>query len=278
MTGGSDVGRSILLLVEDSEADVEIVRTYLAPADEAIYDVRHVSLIEEALALLASREVDVILLDLSLPDSSGEEAVAQLRRTSDDTPIVVLTGRDDDEMVLRCIQAGAQDYLLKSEISPVSLKRAIEHALARKRESELRALRVAIARYRRLTSASSVTSLTARTAGIGSLRDRMPYEFRACLQNYHALLRSYVERNSDSDQHLRNNMQVLVTRLGDCGASPRDLIDIHTRVLEDLGIAASSRHQHAVIVEGRLFALEIMGLLVEYYRVGRRYYQVGDSV
>lgn len=278
MTGGPDAGRSILLLVEDSETDVEIVRTYLSPADEAIYDVRHVSLVEDALAVLTSREVDVILLDLSLPDSSGVGTVARLRQTSDDTPIVVLTGLDDEEMVLRCIQAGAQDYLLKNELSPAALKRAIEHALARKRESELRALRVAIARYRRLTSASSVTSLTARTAGIGSLRDRMPYEFRTCLQNYQNLLRSYVERNSDPDQHLRNNMQVLVTRLGDDGASPRDLIDIHTRVLEDLGIAASSRHQHAVIVEGRLFALELMGLLVEYYRVGRRYYQSGDGV
>lgn len=272
------VSRSVLLLLEDNNTDADIVCDYLAGEGETTFEVVRVAQVAEAARIFAEREVDVILLDLILPDSQNEDSVARLRQIAGETPIVVLTGADDEQLVLKCIQAGAQDYLLKNELNAATLRRAIDYALARQRESELRALRHAIARYRRLTSASSVTSLTARSAGIGSLRDRMPYEFRACLQQYQVLLRAYVAANSDPDGALRNSMHVLVTRLGDDGANPRDLIDLHTRVLEDLAVAFSPRQQQSVIVESRLFALELMGLLVEYYRVGRRYYQSGEGL
>lgn len=279
MTSGSDpVARSILLLLEDNDADADIVRGHLTGEGESQFDVVQVSLMEDAARILSDSDVDIILLDLMLPDSKSEESVKRLRQIAGETPIVVMTGVDDENLVLRCIQAGAQDYLLKNEIDAATLRRAIDYALARKRESERRALRLAIARYRRLTSASSVTSLTARSAGIGSLRERMPYEFRACLQQYQILLRAYVAADSDPDGALRNSMHVLVTRLGDDGATPRDMIDLHTRVLEELGVAFSARQQQSIVVESRLFALELMGLLVEYYRVGRRYYQSGEGL
>jgi diguanylate cyclase (GGDEF)-like protein/PAS domain S-box-containing protein len=90
-------------------------------------------------AAAAARKPDVVLLDLSLPDSTGVATVEAMRVVVPDVPIIVLTGQDDHQLAEAALKAGAQDYLVKGQFEHDALGRAIRHALVRQRlESRLR--------------------------------------------------------------------------------------------------------------------------------------------
>jgi signal transduction histidine kinase len=135
----NDLVRAILL-VEDNPGDAVYIQELLG--ESAHYPpnrVIHVPSLAEAITvLLQQARFEVVLLDLGLPDGSGVECVDAVRSKARDVPIVVLTGRDDDELAVSCIAAGAQDYLSKQEVRSRTLSRAIEHAVARVREVESR--------------------------------------------------------------------------------------------------------------------------------------------
>ncbi len=127
-----------LLLVEDNPGDAELIMDLLSES-LAVHDpILHVSSLTEAIEDIKSRDVAAVLLDLRLPDGSGVECVSAIRALADELPIVVLTGVDDDDLAMRCIRAGAQDYLSKQEVRGPALKRAIGYAIARATEASLR--------------------------------------------------------------------------------------------------------------------------------------------
>ena len=130
MTVASGRGRRILL-VEDNRGDaglvIELIAQRRQPGDEVV----QVATLAAALDLLRAQPVQVVLLDLHLPDGSGEACVTRLRSEAGPVPIVALTGNDDEALALRCIAAGAQDYLPKRDLHASSLRRAIELAIAR---------------------------------------------------------------------------------------------------------------------------------------------------
>ncbi|MCF3933021.1 response regulator [Acuticoccus sp. M5D2P5] len=267
---GSPISTRVLLLIEDNEADAELVSAYLSESMREQYEVHHVVSLKGALEALQSLAVDVILLDLRLPDSVASESVGKIRGEIGDVPILVLTGMSDEELALDCINAGAQDYLFKNELHPNALRRAIGYAITRKREAELRELRETMARYRSLASDAAETSVTAGVFGLGPVKARLPAEFDDCVGSYGRLLRTYVNQLLADAPKPRDSMELLVTRLGDLGAGPRDVIDVHTAALDEAAEEVNIKRHHSLIVEGRLFALEMMGLLVDYYRIGHR--------
>jgi CheY-like chemotaxis protein len=271
--------RRSLLLVEDNPADAELVREMLDTGyQSAEYDILHVQKLADAEDLLHSEQVDVVLLDLRLPDASGLDGVKTILNIIPELPIVVLTGMDDEDLALACIDAGAQDYLNKEEMKPLLLKRSIGYAITRLRESQLRDLRALLDGYKSLSSDGTATSVTAITAGLGPIRDRIPDTFRTMAEQYLRLLTEYLEQLGYKKEKPRDFMAALVTRLGDFGAGPRDLIDLHFAALECVVQVESVERARAFVIEGRLLALEMMGLLVDYYRVGsRRRFTAGDS-
>ena len=121
-----------VLLVEDSMAEAGLMMEALYAAN-LTRAVTHAQTLHGASALLAERSYDVVLLDLSLPDSTGLDTVVELRRLVPETPIVVLTGLDDEALAVRVGQAGAQDYLLKDDASPRMLRRIVRYAIERER-------------------------------------------------------------------------------------------------------------------------------------------------
>ena len=193
-----------------------------------------------------------------------------LLNISPELPIVVLTGMDDEDLALACIDAGAQDYLNKEEMKPLLLRRAIGYAITRLREAQLRDLRALLGGYRSLSSDGTATAITAITAGLGSVRDRNPDTFTKMAQQYLQLLTAYLEQLGYRKEKPRDFMAGLVTHLGDLGAGPRDLIDLHITALEYVVRVEGMERARAFVIEGRLLALEMMGLLVDYYRVGSR--------
>jgi serine phosphatase RsbU (regulator of sigma subunit) len=132
-----------ILLVEDDPDDVWILRSLLGDRWDGPLELIHVELLSSALEACRRDAFDVLLLDLSLPDSQGLETFLQLSAQAGEIPIVVLTGLDDEQTAIKAVQAGAQDYLIKGQLDDNLLLRALRYAIERSRrdhaERELRA-------------------------------------------------------------------------------------------------------------------------------------------
>jgi signal transduction histidine kinase len=124
-----------VLLVEDSPGDARLVREVLRETG-APFRVTHVERLREAREVLSRGGVDLVLLDLSLPDSHGLDTVAAAQRAAPHVPVLVLTGNSDEELAARALHVGAQDYLVKGEFDAPLLLRAIRYATERKRAAD----------------------------------------------------------------------------------------------------------------------------------------------
>lgn len=122
-----------VLLVEDEEGDAGLVKQALRASRDAHYEVDWVTNLGAARQRLAASQPDVLVVDLSLPDSTGLHTVRLLRETSGALPLVVLTGHDNVDFALQALESGAQDYLIKGRFDPDSLTRAIRYAISRAR-------------------------------------------------------------------------------------------------------------------------------------------------
>ena len=122
-----------VLLVEDNPTDALLVRTTLATAREAAFAVTHVSSLERAIQLGKSREFDVMLLDLGLPDSQDLATFERAHAALSEIPILVLSGLSDDKVAMRAVEVGAQDYLPKCGVLDGLLPRAIRYSIERHR-------------------------------------------------------------------------------------------------------------------------------------------------
>ena len=136
-----------VLLIEDNEADAYLVCDSLANSEPGRFKITQSDRLASGLACLSHESFDLVLLDLSLPDSDGFETFRRVRESSPSTPIVVLTGRDDHDLAIMTTRAGGQDYLLKQFIGGELLTRLMQ-AIERKRVEE--ALRESEERYRLL--------------------------------------------------------------------------------------------------------------------------------
>jgi DNA-binding NarL/FixJ family response regulator len=131
------------LLVEDNPGErrflQELLRNQTGTGD--LFKVECTERLATAILRLGVGDIDVILLDLSLPDSQGEETFAKVKACAPDVAIVVLSGLDDEAMALRMVKAGAQDYVPKRQVNADMLARTIRYAIERKRvEQEIRFL------------------------------------------------------------------------------------------------------------------------------------------
>lgn len=125
-----------ILLVEDSQTDAMLVQDELSHALSAVFTLSHVERLSDAIKEIQQKNYDLILLDLYLPDSSGLESIIKLRDTTAKIPIAVLSFRDDDQLALQVIKAGAQDYLVKGNLTEGVLSRVIYYSIERKRAEE----------------------------------------------------------------------------------------------------------------------------------------------
>ena len=120
-----------VLLIEDNPGDALLIREYLRDEEPGRYQLESVPRLEEGLRHLHDHDVDAVLLDLSLPDSSGLGTFETVRDRVPDVPVVVLTGLDDETVAVQAVQAGAQDFLVKDELAPKALSRALRYAVER---------------------------------------------------------------------------------------------------------------------------------------------------
>lgn len=143
-----------VLVVEDNPGDARLVELYLIEDAAASFTVLKAALLGQALEILAAQAVDVVLLDLSLPDSFGVDTLTQLRAASPFVPVVVLTGTNDEELALKALRQGAQDYLVKGQGDGDLVRRAIFYAIERSHAAA--ALRRSESRFKALFANAGV--------------------------------------------------------------------------------------------------------------------------
>ena len=131
MMPGEKMPRIRVLLVEDSPTDVLLARAALRGGHGAEFEVSSADHLQAAIESVKASPVDVILLDLGLPDAQGMETFVRAHAAMPDIPIVVLSGLGDEEVALQAVHQGAQDYLLKGSTMRDLLPRAIRYAVER---------------------------------------------------------------------------------------------------------------------------------------------------
>lgn len=141
-----------VLLVEDNLGDARLIEEMLCERRELPVEFVHEPSLNAGITTLSRLDPDVLLLDLRLPDSTGLDTLERVLTEVDTVPVIVLTGMPEARLGMRAVSHGAQDYLVKDDVTPEILTRAIRYAIERmKTERELRA------RTRELTILNQLT-------------------------------------------------------------------------------------------------------------------------
>lgn len=134
-TRASKDPRAGLLLVEDSDSDAALVEAYLQDAPDC-EQITRVTRLDKALETLEQAEFGFIIVDLALPDARGLDAVLRIQNIVPETPLIVVSGLQDEILEAQTLQAGAQEYLFKDRLDRAAILRSIRHAKERKRAEQ----------------------------------------------------------------------------------------------------------------------------------------------
>lgn len=261
-----------VLLVEDNRADARLVTELLSSSP--IGQVAHVTTatrLSEALARLDVNGIDVVLLDLTLPDSHGLETVIAMRNAAPHTPVVVLTGQDDT-LAPQALRAGAQDYLVKGRLDGAVLVRSVRYAVERQlllERLEAQRIHERRERDRRVLDALSASdnAVGRELLGRGGLEAEHPQLFEQIFEHYRVLVSLAVDGVADIREG--DPFEPLVERLAALDADAGDVMGLHERVFaHDVAVGAPLAST-ADEVAARSVFIEVMARLLNAYRADR---------
>ena len=118
-----------VLLVEDNPVDAHVVTEALSKSGEADFSVVRAERLDEAVDRLRAGNFDLVLLDFMLPDSQGLATFSAVHQQAPDVPIVALTALSDESIAVEAVRQGALDVLIKGQVQPAALKRAVHYAI-----------------------------------------------------------------------------------------------------------------------------------------------------
>lgn len=125
-----------ILLIEDNPGDARLIQEYLSDQKNIEYSFFMADRLQKGIEILENEFIDVVLLDLKLPDSEGLTGVEQIFAVTPNLPVIVLTGLNDENTAIKAVKMGAQDYLVKDKVESEILIRSIKYAIERKRAEE----------------------------------------------------------------------------------------------------------------------------------------------
>jgi DNA-binding NtrC family response regulator len=131
----SDTRAIRVLLIEDNENDAILIRTMLSESQGPCFELDCVDKLSAAVDRLGSGVYDVVLSDLRLPDSTGIVTLGQVQKAAGASPVIVLSGYQSEELAVKAVREGAQDYLVKGSFDVKLLVRSILYSIERKKNN-----------------------------------------------------------------------------------------------------------------------------------------------
>jgi signal transduction histidine kinase len=253
-----------VLLIEDNIAEARLLQEILKGSRIKEFRLSHVKRLRDALTLLAQEPFNVVLLDLSLPDSQGLDSLISLVKIVPQLPIVVLTNTNDDELAMAAVRQGAQDYLVKRHVNLDLLVHSICYAIERKQVAEeLREMNERLEnrveeRTTELMKAKELNQLKTEFVSMlshdfrnplntillsaGLLEDSSDKLTKEQQLSYFQMIRSAIK---DMDQLLT---EVLIIGRADagrlrCHLVPLDLEELCQRIVNSLRLSLSGQHE-----------------------------------
>lgn len=180
-----------VLLIEDDQADAFLIKEMLLEPSASNNGhagnvvIQHVTRLDEGIRQAAEGGFDIIISDLGLPDSQGLATVKKLASAMRHLPVVVLTGLADQEVGIEAVNAGAQDYLVKGQVTGELLVRSIRYAIERKRIENEKA-QVIVALQEALAKVKLLSGFLPICASCKKIRDDKGYwqQIEAYIQNH----------------------------------------------------------------------------------------------
>ena len=216
-----------LLVIEDDEGDFALVRTYLRMAGLAGDKLIWTQTLAQGIAAAGHEVPDLILLDLSLPDSAGLATVKMMRQAVPEAPIVVLTGNDEQSLAVAALESGAQDYLTKGRFDADALGRAVRHARVRS-QLEMRLLQhqqnlEQMVSERTASLARALVAAEAASRAKTTFLANMSHEIRTPMNGIMGMTALLIRNTTDPKQ---------LDRLAKITAASHQLMDILNNVLD----------------------------------------------
>ena len=144
-------GTLSVLIIEDNPADAELIRTFLAEIEGRTFEITEVGKFEEGRRVAAEESPEVVVLDLTLPDSGAEQTVERVSELPREVAVIVLTGGPTRELELTALQRGAEEFLDKEGLDVALLERCIDHAVERRQiRQKLVAQKRSLERYKKI--------------------------------------------------------------------------------------------------------------------------------
>lgn len=261
-----------VLVIEDDPRLAEYFEQDLSHGDPVTgrpCAVLSASSLADGMSLADEHPLDVVILDLMLPDSQDLATVLRVLDSLPRVPVIVVTGTKDEAFADEVLRAGAHDFLLKSQLDSTSLWRTIRHTVTRHR-TYLAHLEVIDERRRLDAELAQMlegrTGVTAGALGLGPLRDRAFSTFDQLAARYRDLLDVTLEGRAIENVRKAPGLNVLADELGFLRAGPNDAVDLHVAAtqaaLDGVGRARAS----AVLDAARLQLVALLGHLMNHYR------------
>ena len=262
-----------ILLVEDNPGDARLIEETIKDKKFLNFHLKTAEKLSDGLKYLSENNVDIILLDLMLPDCKGLDTLEKTYIEAPNTPIVVLTGHDDETISVQALRKGAQDFLVKGKYKGDLLLRSLRYAIERTQMMrELEQVRQQEEQEKEITcleriTGYSKTAVTANLFGMKPLSATLPDEFNALVKQYSDLIDlSLEQRVYRIDNNISDEVRKLAEQLGYLNCGPRDVIEMHSTSIKRKIKDTPPAKIKVVTEEGRLILLEIMGYMIAYYR------------
>ncbi|WP_193771229.1 response regulator [Candidatus Magnetaquicoccus inordinatus] len=268
-----------VLLIEDDPAFAHLLQEWLhesqhnSSASAALPQLHltQVTTLQEAVNQISAQSFAAVVVDLNLPDSQGMDTYIRLQKTASFLPIVVLSGLEDESLALQTMRLGAQDYLIKAQITGPLLQRAVRYAVERfslrqelldVQESERRAQeRIFLDRIVKRSNVSSAL------LGVPPIKQSLPDLFSKFSDRFADTLEQAIEQRTHKVNYdLSAVLADIARELSFLKCGPRDVVEIYLEALNRLSGKHNPAREQAYSEEGRLLTLQLMGLLVSQYR------------
>jgi two-component system cell cycle sensor histidine kinase/response regulator CckA len=209
-----------VLLIEDNIIDARFVSADFQMRGESQFFLHNAQRVDEAAKILQTQHIDVILLDLFLKETQGLDTISAVRGIAPDTPVVVLTGLNDEELALQALKHGAQDYLIKGTVDNHLMFRAIRYAIERKQgELDKRSLEERSVQMQKLEA-------------LGTLAGGVAHNFNNMMMA--VLGHSYFLLEATQDENARRHIEAIKTTANRASALTRQLMMFSHRGSGDL--------------------------------------------